>query len=83
MRCIRPGDVGHVCPFELYTPGVRRGGDVLSAFLASVDAVSPSSRHPDATATGAGAGETMSDRRERWRKRVGEWPTARAKARAK
>lgn len=41
MRRIRPDDVGYLCLFELYTPRARRGSDVLSAFLASIDAVSP------------------------------------------
>ncbi len=44
MRRIRPDDVGYVCLFELYTPRARRGSDVLSAFLASLDAVSSRSR---------------------------------------
>lgn len=38
MRQIRPGDIGYVCLFELYTPRARRGSDVLAAFLASVEA---------------------------------------------
>ncbi|RIY02503.1 LysR family transcriptional regulator [Aureimonas flava] len=37
LRQIRPDDIGYLCLFELYTPRARRGSDVLSAFLASVD----------------------------------------------
>lgn len=40
LRPIKPGEIGYVCLFELYTPRARRRSDVLSAFLACVDAVS-------------------------------------------
>ncbi|WP_416356875.1 LysR family transcriptional regulator [Aureimonas phyllosphaerae] len=43
MRRIRPGDVGYVCLFELYTPRARRGSDVLAAFLASIETAWPPS----------------------------------------
>lgn len=39
LRRIRPGDIGYVCLFELYTPRARRGSDVLAAFLRSVEEV--------------------------------------------